>query len=382
MSHSPAIRRPDPHSLPFDQYGRYQMISEALEAARPLVTPNRGLRVLDVGGYYRTRRGEELFPLRLFLPDDGITVVDQVASELPGYVQGDGRRLTFDDAAFDFVVSCDTLEHVPAPDRAAFWDELLRVARCGVLLAAPFDLPEVVAAESLLFDYIKAELGVEQVQLREHATYGLPHLPTVQGLLDARGLRYQIYPSGYVHAWLFLMVAKHYLFGRSSNEDLHEQIDAYYTRFFAPRERCEPAYRHMVAVARTDDVGWLAAVDAALAPTILPPRPADAPWPELTAWLFQLLGWQLEDRGLPALLQATTTQAEGLAAQAQTIETLQRTLAQRDAHLHDLEQRSRWLAAQADAAQRELAAIKSGHLLRLLRWLQQRRATQKGNQQP
>jgi hypothetical protein len=382
MNDTPTMRRPDPRRLPFDQYGRYQMIGEALEAARPLVAPGRGLRLLDVGGYYRTRRGEELLPLRLFLPDDGITVVDQVASDLPGYMQGDGRRLTFDDAAFDFVISCDTLEHVPAPDRPAFWDELLRVARCGVLLAAPFDLPEVVAAEALLSDYIKAELGVEQVQLGEHAAYGLPHLPTIQGLLDARGLRYQTYPSGYVHAWLFMMVAKHYLFGRSVNEDLHEQIDAYYTRFFAVRERCEPAYRHMLAVACDDTAGWLAAVDATLAPTILPPQHDGAPWPDLAAWLFQLLGWQLEDRGMPGLIQTNTTQASALAAQAQTIEALRRDLAEREAQQHDLEQRARWLEEQTEAAQHELAAIKQGHLLRLLRWLQQHRAARKGQQQP
>src|SRR3712207_4889686 len=152
--------------LPFDQYGRYRLIREALDAARPCF--DRPLRVLDVGGFFRTRRGEPMLPARAFLPEDDVTVLDQQPAELPGYVLGDGRGLRFDDAAFDFVVSCDTLEHVPAPDRPAFWRELLRVARYGVLLAAPFASPDVVAAEDLLFAFIKAELGFDQPQLKEH----------------------------------------------------------------------------------------------------------------------------------------------------------------------------------------------------------------------
>ncbi|HMO58099.1 MAG TPA: hypothetical protein PKC19_12120 [Roseiflexaceae bacterium] len=39
---------PNPPVLPFDQHGRYQMVAEALEAARPVIRAQ--LRVLDVGG--------------------------------------------------------------------------------------------------------------------------------------------------------------------------------------------------------------------------------------------------------------------------------------------------------------------------------------------
>jgi hypothetical protein len=138
----------------------------------------------------------------------------------------------------------------------------------------------------------------------------------------------------------------------------------------------------MLAVACDDTAGWLAAVDATLAPTILPPQHDGAPWPDLAAWLFQLLGWQLEDRGMPGLIQTNTTQASALAAQAQTIEALRRDLAEREAQQHDLEQRARWLEEQTEAAQHELAAIKQGHLLRLLHWFQQRREARKGQQQP
>lgn len=361
----PAVESlPPPGHLPFDQYGRYQMMREALDAVRPILGAH--LHVLDVGGFYRTGRGQEVLPAQLFLPRDEVVVVDQGPCALPGYMRGDGRNLTFADQSFDFVISCDTLEHVPSADRAAFWSELLRVARYGVLLAAPFASPEVVAAEALLFDYIKAELGVEQIQLKEHVTYGLPDLSATCRLLEERGLPHRVYPSGYVHAWLFMMVAKHYLFGRTHDYALHEQVDAYYTRFFATSERSEPAYRHLLLVAQADQIDWLAAADAAIAPTIKPEQEAAANWPQLPAWLFQLVGLQLEERRLQPLIHTVT-------AQAQTIQALQQSLVQREAQVQDLEQRSHWLADQLDATRRLLDAVQNGRVMRVMNWLTRRR---------
>lgn len=361
--HNPALL-----SLPFDQYGRYQIVREALDAARPLV--GQHLRILDVGGFYRTGRGVDVLPARAFLPADEVTVVDQPPCALPGYMQGDGRRLTFADAAFDFVISCDTLEHVPAADRPAFLGELLRVARCGLVLAAPFASAEVVAAEALLFDYIKAELGVEQLQLKEHAGYGLPDLPAVRALLESQGRRCHVYPSGYVHAWLFMMVAKHYLFARTNDYDLHEQVDAYYTRFFAAHERCEPAYRHVLLTACDAYAGWLAAADAAIGPTIHARQHAESRWPELAAWLVQLVGLRLDERRMQPLLHSLALQEEGSRAQNQLMLSLQQSLRERDARIADLEQRAEWLAGQSYEARQALAAVENGRIMRLLRWLQ------------
>jgi hypothetical protein len=302
-------------------------------------------------------------------------VVDQPPCALSGYVQGDGRSLTFDNGAFDVVISCDTLEHVPAPDRPAFLHELRRVAQHGVLLAAPFASAEVVAAEALLFNYIKAELGVEQIQLQEHAEYGLPELTTTCALLDEHSLPYRVYPSGYIHAWLFMMVAKHYLFARTGfdrQHDLHEQVDAYYTRFFAEHERCEPSYRHMLCIAHQGREAWLTAVDSALAPTMHAPHHADSRWPELASWLFQLTGLNLADKNLQPLRQVIATQDDTIKQQSQLVLSLQRSLRERDAQIYDLEQRAIWLASQAQEARRTLAAVENGVIMRLLRWWQQR----------
>lgn len=344
--------------LPFDQYGRYSLIREALDATRPALGTR--LRVLDVGGYFCTRRGESILPAREFLPGDDVTVIDREPCDLPGYVRGDGRKLEFAADAFDFVVSCDTLEHVPAADRPAFWAELLRVARYGVVLAAPFAGPEVVAAEALLLAYSRAELGVEQPQLVEHRDYGLPELTVTTALLNEWGLPHRVYPSGYVHAWLALMLAKHsHLF---ADYDLHEQLDAYYTRFFGPHERREPAYRHLLVVARDNSADWLAAVDAALAPTVQEAATTATPgWPEVATWLLQTLN-----------LRREAAQTHALNVQAETIRHLQHELATRDAQIRDLEQRATWLAEQAAATRRALAAVENGLVLRLLRHLQRR----------
>jgi hypothetical protein len=348
----------NPPVLPFDQHERYRIVAEALAAARPFAGAR--LRVLDVGGLAPQLRGAPLLPGPLFLPDDEVTTLDQPACDLPGYVQGDGRTLPFGDGSYDFVIACDVLEHVPAADRPAFWRELLRVARCGVAITAPFDSPEVAAAEELLFGYIKAELGVEQLQLREHRDFGRPRIDDTLALLAELGVVSRSYPSGYIHAWLAMMIAKHYLLSRSDDIALHEGIDAYFTRFLSAADRREPAYRHLVIAAHPACAHWLDAADAALAPTIAAAQQAQQPeWPDLAAWLQELLGY--DPGGRPQTLAQTTH------AQLRHIAALEAEIARRDAQIADLTRRADWLAAQATAARDALAAVERGRIMRLLR---------------
>jgi hypothetical protein len=348
-------------SLPFDMVGRYRIVAEAIDAARPALGAR--LRVLDVGGLVFTRAGQPLLPATLFLPGDEVLTLDQAALDMPGYVRGDGRGLAFPDDSFDLVISCDVLEHVPAADRPDFWRELLRVARSGVALTAPFDTLEVRAAEDLLFRYIKAELGHEQIQLREHRDYGWPRLDETRAMLAEWGHPTAAYPSGYVHAWLAMMVAKHYLFSRSDDEELHAAVDAYYTRFLSAAERREPAYRHLLLVERSG--GWLHLANEALASSVAAAEAAPFPeWPQLASDLVALLGADAGPGALP--LSGATMRQLGRIAE------LEGAVAQRDAQIADLEQRAKWLEGQARAATAAREAVEQGRVLRLLRWLQQR----------
>lgn len=349
-----ALDAPELLRLPFDQYGRYRMMREAIDAVRPLLGTR--LRILDVGGFYRDRRGIARLPAQLFLPYHDVTVLDREVIELPGYIRGDGRGLAFADQSFDLVISCDTLEHVPAADRAAFWGELLRVARYGVLLAAPFASAETVAAEALLRAFIQSEMGIEQPQLAEHVAFGLPELSATAAILMKLGMSYRSYPAGYVHAWLAMMIAKHSRAPGLASLEVQEQLDAYYTRFFGPHERCAPSYRYLVLVERPGAPPWLEAADAALLPSIRSTPPALPDWPNLLGWVLHIA----QQPVVPSVPNAA-------------VEALQNALAQRDAQIADLERRAAWYAEQARAAQAELAAVQQGRALRVLNWLAHRR---------
>src|SRR5262245_54823545 len=121
-------------SMRFDQYQRYRLVADLLDALR---TEGRPLQVLDVGG----RTGL----LRRFLPDP-IVLVDMEPSDQAGLILGSGSQLPFRDRSFDVVAAFDTLEHVPVGERANFVSECARVARNHVILAGPYQAPEVVEA--------------------------------------------------------------------------------------------------------------------------------------------------------------------------------------------------------------------------------------------
>jgi hypothetical protein len=255
--------------MPFDQFGRYHMLREAVDACRAKLGIAQ-LSILDVGGFYAEDETPTL-PLLQFLPHDEVTILDIVDCDLPGYVKGDGTALQFDDASFDLVVSADTLEHIPVTQRRNFWRELLRVARYGVILLAPFGTPEVEAVEDLLFAYIKADLGAEQEQLKEHREYGLPVLDEWLTYLTEQDIPHRSYPTGYLHAWIGMMLIKHILLRINAGSEAQHAVDWYYNRNFFPGERRNPAYRHLIVAEKVEHL--VDAVDAVLEPTIQPDQP-------------------------------------------------------------------------------------------------------------
>ena len=390
-SHIPELEQAA-RSMPFDQYGRYHMLREAVEACRAQLGVGR-LSVLDVGGFYEDN-GAPTLPITRFLPQDDVTVLDVVDCDLPGYIKGDGTALEFRDASFDLVVSVDTLEHIPRARRADFWRELLRVAHHGAIVLAPFGTPGVELAEELLYEYIKTELGAEHHQLREHREYGLPTLGEWLAYLDREQIAACAYPTGYLHAWIGMMLIKHMLLRMAPDARAQQLVDSYYNHSFFPTERRNPAYRNLIIAEKTP--GLVGAVDAALAPTIMPDlRDASAGWgdaalPTLLAIVQRQLGGlrneQIEQFShLTNLYRQQVSVLERIVADQQIMinklhqeaHALQALTAhhaaqigaqtrQYEAAIRDLTERSRWLESQNDALRSQLTAIQSGRVLRIM----------------
>jgi O-antigen biosynthesis protein len=377
--------------MPFDQFGRYHMLREAVDACRAQLGAEQ-LSILDVGGFYEDD-GRPTLPLLRFLPDDHVMVLDVVECDLPGYVKGDGTALRFDDGSFDLVVSADTLEHIPQHARAAFWHELLRVARHGVILLAPFGTDEVEAAEALLFEYIKAELHAEHQQLKEHRDYGLPRLDEWLALLQRQGVAARAYPTGYLHAWLGMMLIKHLLLRVDPGVTAQRLVDSYYNRSFFTSERRAPSYRHLIIAEKTP--GLLAAVDAALAPTILPAQEdASADWggallPAILTTIQRQLQSQRDEAAqyqrqiahaqqqIEHYQQQVSSLERVLADQQMLINNMQEHVLAANEHgrmqaesyaaaIRDLSERAAWLQGQVTTLQQQIAAVQSGRVMRIL----------------
>lgn len=282
--------------MPFDQYGRYKIIAELVDALRVSLGVDR-LRILDVGGYQIDERFGERLPLHLFLPDDTIEALDTVESDLPGYHRGDGTQMPFADRSYDLVVSADTLEHIPAELRERFVGELRRVAKHGVALVAPFFSPETELAEIVLQRYMQAELRYQHPFLQEHRDFGLPLVDRTEAWFHSLGCTTATFPSGYVHSWLEMMIVRTLLWRLTSDDSLVGAVEEYYNRVLAPQERREPAYRHLIVAAPADAPLLVDLARTTLAPTI---RDAAAPPTGhdqfLQQFLVQLLPMGLLDR--------------------------------------------------------------------------------------
>jgi len=159
--------------LPFDMAERLA----ALEAGIESVVAGSGggkARLLDVGG------APGVFARHLQQRHSAwsITIADLYECHAERYVFGSGLALPFLDNAFDIAYCCDVLEHVPESGRPRFLSELKRVARGGVVVAAPFRHSNVDTAESILDNLHKEILGGRHPWLREHRDNGLPDLAT------------------------------------------------------------------------------------------------------------------------------------------------------------------------------------------------------------
>lgn len=244
-------------ALPFDQYQRYTIAAEISDQLREHLGKQH-MSVLDAGGYYRTRLGQDVLPLVHFLPHDQVFALDLVAATLPNYTLASGLCLPFASNAFDLVVSCDTLEHIAPAHRLTFVDELLRVARHLLVLIAPFDSEATRAAERRWNEYMISR-GSHHKQLQEHIRLGLPEAGSLRDALAERNLNAVDLPDGYLPHWLAMMLIKH-----TSGQPVEFQLDLdrYYNRHLSAGDRREPSYRRVFIVALPGTEGLLPGIAA------------------------------------------------------------------------------------------------------------------------
>lgn len=228
---------PDLYSLAFDQYSRQKWAALFIDHVREGKKP---LKILDVGGY----KGQTA----VFQKEDEVTICDLFDVEEPSYVKGDGRSLPFEDKEFDFVVTFDTYEHVIREDRQQFISELLRVAKNGVILAAPFDDENgsVFQAEVDLNDYHRKLYGKDHPWLTEHIEYRIPLKKELDNLLEKLKLPFVPMASNDLYTWVLMQTI---YFSIDLDDDLRGRVDdinRYYNKELARLDSTTgPAYRQI-----------------------------------------------------------------------------------------------------------------------------------------
>lgn len=212
-----------------------------------------------------------MVPLARFLPSDRIIATDLADSVLPNYLRSSGTALPFRAKAFEVVVTCDTLEHVPAPNRPAFVDELLRVASHCVVLTAPFFGEQARRAERILLQYLAANAR-DHRQLEEHFEQGLPSTDDLHLRLAENGVSSIEFADGYLPNWLALIMMQ---LAPQSSPALLARLNRFYNRHFSPHDRREPSYRRIFVIAKQGYEHLLPSIYDAIddRPTAAFPRP-------------------------------------------------------------------------------------------------------------
>jgi SAM-dependent methyltransferase len=223
--------------LPFDIYQRYRLTADIVRAIARRSAQER-LVVLDVGG------GTGV--LRRFLPEHAVMLVDVEDQGEPGTIQGSGSALPFADDAFDLVVTCDTLEHVPPAERARFLAECARCARRGVIVAGPYRHERVDEAEETLRAFLRIKLGIDHRYLEEHRTHGLPGRAETEAAFRFRGADVASFGHGNLERWLALLCASMYMEQDRQLARMARDIYRFYNEALYESDRVGPVYRHAV----------------------------------------------------------------------------------------------------------------------------------------
>lgn len=214
--------------MPFDQYQRYEICKRVIDDFRGKKQDK--LKILDVGGHFKTKEGVDWLPAIEFFGENEVLVVDTTKASIDNYQVSDGRDLPFENDSFDVVVSNDVLEHVPPQGRYDFIKELIRVSKELVVINFPYYTAKKALAEKILYEYIVNSSNGENRMLEEHLINGLPKVQDVINELNELSMPHSYYYSGDTDNWLKLM-AVNYELSRIAEPKLQEIIDEYVNKY-------------------------------------------------------------------------------------------------------------------------------------------------------
>jgi len=184
---------------------------------------SKNLKILDVGG----KKG-----LLHHFPEFHITIIDIEESDEPNFVQGDALNMPFKDNEFDYAVSCDVLEHISSANRERFINEMLRVSRKGIILAAPFSRPSVNRAEEDMNKYHEKLFNKPHRWLEEHIENGLPDENITDKIINKQGYHFAKFHHFSLETWRLIIKIHLLQSAYNDDKDLNKLVMDIYKKYY------------------------------------------------------------------------------------------------------------------------------------------------------
>ena len=188
----------------------------------------------------------------------------------PDYLRASGWEQPFGDLSFDVVLSLDVLEHLPGPERFGSWASSIAFRANGSSWAPRFPRPEIEEAETRLAQSL---MGTRRF-LQEHRDLGLPDLAAVRDFYLSKGYTVITFANGYLPSWLYWQVTTQHYFGLNDYE-IARRYNALYSTASYPSDNREPAYRHILLIAKSaldpsieEQLGRLSSISGAAHPIV------------------------------------------------------------------------------------------------------------------
>lgn len=225
------------YTISFDRFSRQSRAFDVIESLRK---KGQSFKILDVGGYKGLTAGLHR--------DDQVTVLDVYDVKSKGYVKGDGLHMPFNDNSFDFVTSFDVFEHIPNKDRKQFIEESIRVAKIGVITAAPIRTDANELAERSLNEIHKKLYKQDHMWLKEHIDYGLPMPDQAKVIMEKAGLETIVLGSNDTVLWTLMQSAIFLNAKFKEGEKSLQRLNALYNKIAYNDGTADPleSYRHIV----------------------------------------------------------------------------------------------------------------------------------------